>query len=261
MISWETSEPVYRLALDWSIAADGSPICFDDGAAYDSIESTITGRLLPSEMESLLTAWNGPRTYNMTSTGWLLGPEIDMSSGVTVMLIDLVNDGPVDSAMGAYDVTITVSYGPISIPSSGDVEVALLSGVPYASAIPMSTSALMENGSTSVSDFDTAVQRSCKWYASYLPNDAAALVARGLRYLRGGVYNWTPPAGLEPWGPGLSASGDIMITGWAIVADSAMTWGVEMMLVKMTAIEDIDYMVGDTDENMVGDDDADMVGA
>lgn len=261
MISWETSEPVYRLALDWSIAADGSPICFDDGVAYDSIESTITGRLLPSEMAGLLTAWSGPRTYSIVSTGWLLGPEIDMSSGVSVTLLDLVNDGPVDSSMAAYDVTITVSYGPISAPSSGDLEIALLSGVPYASAIPGTTSALMDNGATTVSDFDAAIQRSCKWYASYLPNDSAALVAKGLRYLRGGIYNWTPPAGAEPWGPGFPASGDVVITSWTIVADSPMTWGIEMTLVKMAAIEDIDYMIGDTDENMVGSDDVDMVGA
>lgn len=40
----------YALALDWSEALDGTPVCYDDGAVYDELVSTLTMRLTPSEL-------------------------------------------------------------------------------------------------------------------------------------------------------------------------------------------------------------------
>lgn len=260
MISWETSEPVYRLALEWSQAADGTPICYDDGQSYDYIESTLTGRLLPDEMEALNTAWTTNREYVITSTGFLLGPEVDMSAGVMVTLVDVVSDGPVDSSMTMYDVTIKIHYANLPTLTDGDLRLALSSGVPYHQAIPSTTFNVTARGRAVYTESTVAVDRSCKWYAAHLSQQDAASAVAALRLLRGGQFAWYPNGALEPWGPGIEPNALIWIPDWQVVADSPMTWGIEATLVRDQAPPESSYMVGDTGDRMVGDSGEKMIG-
>lgn len=253
MISWETTEPEYLLGLEWSTAADGTPICYDDGAQYDSIRATLTGRLTKAELEELETAYTTTRGYDIISTGYLLGPEIDTSTSVHVALLDLVVDGPTDSSINLYDVTITVAYGPLDAPPVGDLTILLSGGVPYHSATPSTLAYLLCDGDEYSVTAGRAIERECKWYAAHLSHQDAASVVRALRNLRGDQATWYPNGGLEPWGPGIEPNALIWITDWQVVADSPMTWGVEATLVRGGAPPETNYIVTDLGENFATD--------
>lgn len=261
MISWETTEPEYILALEWGEAADGSPICYDDGTAYDSIRATLTGRLLPDELETLQAAWTTTRGYDITSTGYLLGPEIDMSVGAHVALLDVVVDGPTDSSMNLYDVTIVVAFGPLDAPAAGDISRALSGGVPYHSAHPTTLAYLLCDGDEYSVTAGRAVDRECRWYASGLSTQDAREAVQALRTLRGSQYAWYPTGIVEPWGPGVDPIATIWIPSWQVVAESNLTWGIEMQLIRDTGtIPDPYFVMIGNDADMAGDDGSEMIG-
>ena len=262
MISWETCEPVYRLALEWTTAADGSPVGYDDGAAYDSIESTITGRLTPDELEALESAYKFDRTYTLVSTGYLLGPEVDLSMGVTVKIADLVVDGPCDSSMTCFDVTASVVYGPIATPSAGDLSIALSHGVPYHAVRPDTQISEMCDGSSATASVAPLVDATCRWYASQLTTAQADSVVRALRLLREGSYEWITPFGVEPWGPGIDGSAFVWIPEWSVHAESNLTWGIELLLVRNPEFTPTPSyrIIGDDGSPFVGDDGSYFVG-
>ena len=262
MISWETTEPEYLLALDWDEAADNTPICYDDGAAYDSIRATLTGRLTPSELADLETAWTTTRGYDITSTGYLLGPEIDMSAGAHVALLDLVVDGPTDSSMALYDVTISVAYGPLDAPSTGDLSIALIGGVPYHSVKPTTLAYLLCDGDEYSVTAGTAAGNECRWYASGLSTQDAKSAIEALRTLRGSQYEWYPTGAIEPWGPGIEPDSLIWIPAWSVHAESNLTWGLELTLIRDpdNAPDPYFVMIGDDADDMVGDDGSQMIG-
>lgn len=262
MISWETTEPEYLLGLEWSTAADGTPICYDDGVAYDYIRATITGRLTPSELQALQTARNASAAYTIASTGYLLGPEIDMSAGVDVAILDIVVDGPTDSSMTLYDVTASVGYGPIPAPPAGDILAALSGGVPYHTANPTAYRFYdMCSGEYSDVSAGLAIDRECMWYASGLSTQDARAAVQALRALRGSQYAWYPTGAVEPWGPGIEPIAMIWITSWQVVAESNLTWGIEMQLVRDPGNAPDPYfvMIGDN-ADMAGDDGSEMIG-
>lgn len=261
MISWETTEPEYLLGLEWSEAADGTPICYDDGAAYDSIRAKLTGRLTKAELEELETAYTTTRGYDIISTGYLLGPEIDTSTSVHVALLDLVVDGPTDSSVNLYDVTISVAYGPLDAPPAGDISKALNGGVPYHSAYPTTLAYLLCDGDEYSVSAGRAVDRECRWYASGLSTQDAREAVQALRTLRGSQYAWYPTGVVEPWGPGIDPIAMIWIPSWQVVAESNLTWGIEMQLIRDTGTIPDPYfvMIGD-DADMAGDDGSEMIG-
>jgi len=262
VISWETTEPEYILGLEWSEAADGSPICYDDGTAYDSIRATLTGRLLPDELETLQAAWTTTRGYDITSTGYLLGPEIDMSVGAHVALLDVVVDGPTDSSMNLYDVTIVVAFGPLDAPASGDISKALSGGVPYHSAHPTTLAYLLCDGDEYSVTAGRAVDRECKWYASNLSTQDAKDAVQALRTLRGSQYEWHPPLAVEPWGPGIDGAAFVWIPEWSVHAESNLTWGIELTLVRNPSVAPtVSYrIIGDDGSPIIGDDGSNLVG-
>jgi len=256
VISWETTEPVYRLALDWIDGADGMPVCLDDGSAYDTVEATITGRLLPDELSDLHDAWQGSRLYAMTSTGYLLGPEIDMSAGVTVTLLDVKVDGPSDSSCTLYDVTIVVGYALSMAITANELGFAFASGVPYHESRPTTVAQMFDGGSYGVATTGAAIARRCTWYISGLTQPYANAICRELRYLRGSQYAWDTVGVEEPFGPGGGTSSFVRIPGWRVIAESNLTWGLEINVVQEALSAVGDYMIGydgSTTDYMVGD--------
>lgn len=235
MISWETTEPEYKLALEWSDAADGTPVCLDDGVSYDSIHATWTGRLTPSELAMVESIYTGNRLYTLSSTGYLLGPEIDMSGGIEVTILSFDIDGPVDSAVTLYDVTMSVAYGPLVVPDSELVKLqtALALGVPYHAAFPTTTAALADGGNVLSSDLGRASLRSCKWYSSGLTTDMAGQAVAALRQLRGGSFSWVASGDSLPFGPNGGTTSTVLIPTWSVVAESNLTWGLEIFLVQV----------------------------
>lgn len=244
MISWETTEPVYRLALDWTVGADGMPVCLDDGSAYDTVEATITGRLLPDELSDLHDAWQGSRLYAMTSTGYLLGPEIDMAAGVTVTLLDVKVDGPSDSSCTLYDVTIVVGYALPTAVTAGELDFAFASGVPYHESRPATVAQMLDGGSYSIAATGSAVARRCTWYVSGLTQPYANAICRELRYLRGDQYYWDTVGVEQPFGPDSFAASFVRIPGWRVIAESNLTWGFEIDVVQEGSAEGNFAMAG-----------------
>ena len=244
MIAWETTEPVYRLALEWTDGADGMPICLDDGSSYDTVEATITGRLLPDELSDLLDAWQGNRGYAIISSGYLLGPEIDMSGGEVVTLLDVIIDGPSDSSCTLYDVTISVGHTLPSATTAGELGFAFASGVPYAEARPTDTVHALDGGSYITAPVGSAVARRCTWYTSGLTQPYANAICRELRYLRGDQYAWDAIGVEQPFGPGGGTSSFVRIPGWRVIAESNLTWGFEIDVVQESLSANGDYMIG-----------------
>lgn len=232
-INAEAHETTHALALEWTESADGTPVAYDDGAAYDYIESTITARLTPAELTALETAWQSPdKLYTIYSTGYLLGPLIDMSAGVEVRLMSYQVDQSADSAMTLYDVTIGVHYGPLSAPSAGSLAVVQSRGRPYHSVAPGAASWITEGGTSSVNAYGRASDRSCTWYTHSLTTAQAADVVNALRTLRGSSTTWTAGGVATPWGPSESGTATVWIPEWSVHRESNLLWGVQMELVR-----------------------------
>jgi len=229
----EAHETTHALALEWTEAADGTPVAYDDGASYDYIESTITVRMTPDELTALETAWqSSTKLYTIYSTGYLLGPLIDMSAGVEVRLMSYQVDQSADSAMTLYDVTIGVHYGPLSAPSAGSLAVVQTRGRPYHSVAPGAASWITEGGTSDVNAYGRASERSCTWYTHSLTTAQAADVVNALRTLRGSSTTWTAGGVATPWGPGESGTATVWIPEWSVHRESNLLWGVQMELVR-----------------------------
>lgn len=229
----EAHETTHALALEWTEAADGTPVAYDDGAAYDYIESTITARMTPDELTALETAWqSSTKLYTIYSTGYLLGPLIDMSAGVEVRLMYYQVDQSADSAMTLYDVTIGVHYGPLSAPSAGSLAVVQSRGRPYHSVAPGAASWITEGGTSDVNAYGRASERSCTWYTHSLTTAQAADVVNALRTLRGSSTTWTAGGVATPWGPSESGTATVWIPEWSVHRESNLLWGVQMELVR-----------------------------
>jgi len=232
-INAEAHETTHALALEWTEAADGTPVAYDDGSAYDYIESTITARMTPDELTALETAWqSSTKLYTIYSTGYLLGPLIDMSAGVEVRLMSYQVDQSADSAMTLYDVTIGVHYGPLSAPSAGSLAVVQTRGRPYHSVAPGAASWITEGGTSDVNAYGRASERSCTWYTHSLTTAQAADVVNALRTLRGSSTTWTAGGVATPWGPGESGTATVWIPEWSVHRESNLLWGVQMELVR-----------------------------
>ena len=83
-----------------------------------------------------------------------------------------------------------------------------------------------------------------------------------LRNLRGTKYEWFPTGAVEPWGPGIEPDAMIWIPSWQVVAESNLTWGIELILIRDPDNVPDPYfvMIGDDADDMVGDDGAQMIG-
>ena len=229
----EAHETTHAMALEWTEAADGTPVAYDDGSAYDYIESTITARMTPAELTALETAWQSPtKLYTIYSTGYLLGPLIDMSAGVEVRLMSYQVDQSADSSMTLYDVTIGVHYGPLSAPSAGSLAVVQSRGRPYHSVAPGAASWITEGGTSDVNAYGRASERSCTWYTHSLTTAQAADVVNALRTLRGSSTTWTAGGVATPWGPSESGTATVWIPEWSVHRESNLLWGVQMELVR-----------------------------
>lgn len=229
----DAHETTHTMALEWTEAADGTPVAYDDGAAYDYIESTITARMTPAELIDLETAWqSSTKLYTIYSTGYLLGPLIDMNAGVEVRLMSYQVDQSADSAMTLYDVTIGVHYGPLSAPSAGSLAVVQSRGRPYHSVAPGAASWITEGGSSDVNAYGRASERSCTWYTHSLTTAQAADVVNALRTLRGSSTTWAAGGVATPWGPSESGTATVWIPEWSVHRESNLLWGVQMELVR-----------------------------
>jgi hypothetical protein len=163
--------------------------------------------------------------------------------------------------MNLYDVTIVVAFGPLDAPAAGDISKALSGGVPYHSAHPTTLAYLLCDGDEYSVTAGRAVDRECKWYASGLSTQDAREAVQALRTLRGSQYAWYPTGVVEPWGPGIDPIAMIWIPSWQVVAESNLTWGIEMQLIRDTGTIPDPYfvMIGD-DADMAGDDGSEMIG-
>lgn len=228
----ESVQVEYDLAIDWTEAADGTPIAYDDGAVYDSIRSTITLRLLPAELTALEAAWEGDRLWSIYGTGFLLGPTVDHSGGVQVRLESFQVDGPADSSMSLFDATVTVLYGPLSTPSAGSLALVMSRGVPYHSTRPGSTAWLTDGGGSDVATYGGRSTRSTVWYSNSLSTAQAADVVDALRTLRGSSMAWTATGLSRPFGPDESQTSTVWIPRWRVFRGSNLTWDIEMEVVR-----------------------------
>ena len=222
----------YRLALDWDTALDGTPICIDDGATYDYIESTITMRLTPTELAEWEAAWEGNGIVYPPGTGRLLGPTVDHSGAdIACTLQDFVIDGPADSAMTLFDVTARLHYNGLGTPSAGSPSPLMDRGVPYHSIRPGYRSIILDSGGAAVVPYSGASTRMTKWYSSGLTLSEAQDAINWLRTLRGSQYAWTVGGTGFPFGPSESQTNTIWIPAWRCLRESNFTYGFELEIV------------------------------
>lgn len=233
-INAESAEVEYALSIDWSEAADGTPLGFDDGSAYDYLTATITARLLPAELTALEAVWqSSTRLLTLESTGRLLGPTLDTTApGLEVRMLDFRVDQPADSAMTLFDATMSVHYGPLSAPSPGSFAAVIARGVPYHTANPNSAAWITDGGSSDVSAFSQVSTRRTMWYCQGLTHTEASNTINALRTLRASTVAWTAPGTGRPWGPGESQFGIVWIPAWKLSRESNFSWMIELELVR-----------------------------
>lgn len=233
-INAESAEVEYRLSIDWSEAADGTPLAFDDGSAYDYLVGTITARLLPSELTNLEAAWqSSTRLLTIESTGRLLGPTLDTTTpGIEVRMMDFRVDQPADSAMTLFDATMVVHYGPLSAPSPGSLAAVIARGVPYHTPNPNSAAWTTEGGTSDASAFSRVSTRRTMWYCQGLTHAEASDAVNALRTLRGSTVAWTAPGTGRPFGPGESQFAVVWIPYWRLSRESNFSWMIELELVR-----------------------------
>lgn len=233
-ICYESSEIDYALSLDWSETADGTPVAYDDGAAYDYLTTAITARLLPAELTALEAVWqSSTRLLTIESTGRLLGPTLDTTSpGLQVRMLDFRVDQPADSAMTLFDATMAVHYGPLAAPSAGSLAAVIARGVPYHTPNPNSTAWITEGGTSDVSAFSRVSTRRTMWYCQGLTHAEASDAVNYLRTLRGSSMAWTAPGTGRPFGPGEAQSATVWIPAWKLSRESNFSWMIELELVR-----------------------------
>lgn len=233
-INAESAEVEYRLSIDWSEAADGTPLAFDDGSAYDYLVGTITARLLPAELTTLEAAWqSSTRLLTLESTGRLLGPTLDTTTpGIEVRMMDFRVDQPADSAMTLFDATMVVHYGPLAAPSPGSLAAVIARGVPYHTPNPNSAAWATEGGTSDVSAFSRVSTRRTMWYCQGLTHAEASDAVNALRTLRGSTVAWTAPGTGRPFGPGESQFAVVWIPSWRLSRESNFSWMIELELVR-----------------------------
>ena len=224
----------YALALEWSEALDGTPVCYDDGVQYDEIVSTVTMRLTPSELTTWEAAFQGDREMTFAHwTGLPLGPEIDVSSGtVTAIILDLIVDGPADSSMTLFDVTAVLHYGPLGNPSAGSITAVLANGVPYHSSRPSTRALRTAGGTVAQVEYGAESTRRSVWYASGLSRSEIVDAINWLRTLRGNNYLWSASGLSRPFGPGESQSATVRFPAWKVSQEGNLTWGIELEVVR-----------------------------
>lgn len=229
----EGGEIEYHLGTEWTEAADGSMIGYYDGDDCEYIASTITARLTPNELVSLETAWqSATRLYTITSSGYLLGPTIDMSAGTQVRLMDYVVDQSADSAMTLYDVTLQVHYGPLGAPSAGSLAYVMAHGRPYHAVTPGAAAWITEGGSSDINSYSRVSTRRAMWYCHGLTTAQAADAVNFMRSHGNSELSWVSGGSATPWGPSQSGSADVWIPSFSVRRESNLTWGVEMELVR-----------------------------
>lgn len=229
----ESVQVRHVLALTWDEATDGTPVAYDDGVEYDYIEATWTARLLPAELQTVEAAWqSSTRIISVESSGWLLGPTISTASATNVRIMDFRIDGPADSAMSLFDVTLDVRYGPMAAPSTGSLTVVQDRGVPYHTDAPNATAWGTEGGGTDVSTYGRISTRQTQWYSSGLTTAQAADVVHALRNLRGSSTTWTGTGLSRPFGPGQAQSATVWIPALDLVRESNLTWMANLTLVR-----------------------------
>lgn len=231
----ESVSVAYSLALEWSTALDGVPVCYDDGAAYDTLTSTLTLRLEPDELEVWEAIWQGSRI--VTFDGWTslpLGPAYDVSDGMTsASLMDFKVDGPSDGSCRLFDAVAVVQYGPLPMPSAGDITAALTHGVPYHGSRPL-TKALETDGGTVVMLISgSESDRTTKWYSSGLSRAEIVAAIDWLRTSRGDSSTWSAPGVSHPFGPGQPVSASCKFPSWIVSQESNFTWGLELEVVRI----------------------------
>lgn len=233
-ICYESSEVEYALSLDWSETADGTPVAYDDGAAYDYLTATITARVKPSELEEMEASWqSSDRLWFLDSTGRLLGPTFDVPAlGVDVRMLDFRVDQPADSAMTLFDATMVVHYGPLPAPSPGSFAAVIARGVPYHTPNPNSAAWITEGGTSDVSSFSRVSTRRTMWYCQGLTHAEASDAVNYLRTLRGSSMVWTAPGTGRPFGPGEAQSSIVWIPAWKLSRESNFSWMIELELVR-----------------------------
>jgi hypothetical protein len=231
----ESITVTYSLALEWATGTDGTPICYDDGADFDELDSTITMRLTPTEVTAWESIWQGARKVTFLDWSSLpLGPTVTVSDGVAeATLVDFYLDGPADSSMTLFDAVAKLHYGPLDAPGAGSITEVFDHGVPYHSVRPL-TKALHTDGATYILVPATAESdRSCQWYASGLSRDDIASAIDWLRNLRGGAYSWTAAGQAFPFGPGESQTALVKIPSWTVTEESNFTWGLELEVIRV----------------------------
>ena len=229
----ETCQVEYLTAIEWTTAADGSPIGYDDGAQYDAIRSTITARLSPQDVLAMLDdiRANGGVT-TLQGSGYLLGPTINTAPGVSVRIMDFTQDQPADATQGLIDCTAVLHYGPLQEPSGGSLERVLGVGVPYSGGDLGNEFFQMESGESAAVVKTAQVARFCKWYSSGLSTHEAALAVEGLRTVRAGLTTWTPAAIAYPFGYGIAGPHPVWIPRWTCVRDYNLSWSFEMEIFR-----------------------------
>lgn len=231
----ESVSVTYSLAMEWSTALDGTPVCYDDGAAFDDLVSTLTLRLEPSEREAWEAIFQGNRAVTFAGwTGLPLGPEYDVSDGLTQgALLDFQIDGPTDGTCALFDAVAKIHYGPLPAPSAGSITAALSRGVPYHSVRPL-TKALRTDGGTVISVPSGAESdRTTRWYSSGLTRAEVVDAINWLRTNRGGAFSWIASGVSLPWGSGESTTATCKIPSWVVAQESNFSWGLELEVVRI----------------------------
>lgn len=225
----------YALALEWTTGADGTPICYDDGAAFDEIETTLTLRLTPSELMAWEKIWQGARKVTFADwTSLPLGPEIVVSDGLAeASLVDFAPDGPADSSMALFDAVAKLHYGPLAAPSAGSITSILAHGVPYHASRALTKGIHMDGATYIMIPATAESDRTCKWYSSGLSRAQVVDGINWLRTLRGATYSWTAAGQAFPFGPGESQTALVKIPSWNVTEESNFTWGIELEVIRV----------------------------
>lgn len=227
----ETVEVEYLLSIDWGMSADGLPIGYDDGPQYDAIESTLTARLTPAQVEAVRESMQvDGGAITIDGSGYLLGPTINHVAGVDCRLVSFVQDGPADSSLSLIDCTAAIHYGPLSAPSGGSLEYVLAHGVPYPSDDPLHLPWLDEAGGSHADARGQYSTASVRWYSGQLTTTQAADAVNALRSLRTARTSWTSM--IRPFGEGSSFTNYITIPRFKVVRESALTWAIELEIYR-----------------------------
>lgn len=224
-------------AIKWVPSLSGTLVPSDMGADYDAHEADITiitGTAEAASVKALLASYKGAQVQYRSPAGvYPFGPHIDSVSGYVYARIVSVEDGGRIARTAPYwQIHVRLRLDQAYIPTSASTP-AFLSAKYATPSVRYPMWVKNTAAGRAVGAGRTGIVYGCRISADALSPAKALEAANWALWVRAGVFTYTPPTGLLPFGAGQTASSyQVRLSGFSIQKYKPHLWFAELDLAR-----------------------------